>query len=417
MEKDAFFHDAVSSPEMAGKGLDYGRERKERAGASALRVYSAEKEPVRTAKGEVSDGESVETRFHVNEMDFPLFAQQVELEVRGGRLEYVPMSIDETMGMMVGSTAKTIEALVGESSEGIPKADHVIYLDKSARPVSWLVSEFWDDFTSQEEPKKTHLAIDRRSWLRPPYTSSSLEGHEMIRNPDGSLREANARDFNIMAVPREVLAGIHGLYVEGGIPEGATPDEVMAMPTILDGQNVTIVDEVSRSGATLGIAKELLHAAIPKTASINGHVFWNGGVVGNGQMKSAPAWYDPRRSVGRGVKDINELYYQDLYNREKTDVNRALMKGAFVLGEPLLDPENEPEQRSLRLMREIELMREEYDAGHILPEIPLGDGEVAERAIAKLEGLGVQFVPQGGPNDIQNPRSYIALSAKRKGRR
>ena len=132
------------------------------------------------------------------------------------------LSIDETLGRMVSSTANTIATICGEKT-GIPKADHVIYLDKSARPVSWLVDEFWDVFSDEERPQKTFLAIDRRLWLRT-YHRDNVEIKErqnatpFVIDAGGNSKElASEVHFDINKVPKEVLAGIRALYVEGGI--------------------------------------------------------------------------------------------------------------------------------------------------------------------------------------------------------
>ena len=70
----------------------------------------------------------------------------------------------ETVVSYLMKTEKTIKDLAGESGE-LPRTDIAIYLDKSARPVSWLVNELWEDFTDRPKPQTEHLAIDRVAWL------------------------------------------------------------------------------------------------------------------------------------------------------------------------------------------------------------------------------------------------------------
>ncbi|MBR5389100.1 hypothetical protein IK146_00875 [Candidatus Saccharibacteria bacterium] len=418
MEKDAFRHDAVSSVELSPEMIQ-GRARSQEHGSKVLSAYEKAGEQPQ-ASAERPEDEPVETRFHVDREDFPMFSRQGVKFPVGNKIGSRELPIDETLGKMVGATAETIEAILGERDDKTPRADHVIYLDKSARPVSWLVDEFWEEFTDEERPQKTFLAIDRRQWLKPPYTGEKIEGHEYIAEASGAKKVAGLSDFHIERVPIDILAGIHGLYVEGGIPEGATPEEIMEMPTVLDDKNVTIVDEVSRSGATLGIARQLITAAIPKTKSVNGHVFWRSGSFKVGeetQMASTPVWYpeDSSDTTGRGVKDINELYYKTLYLAEKTNQNRALMQGAFVLGEPLMEPEKEKGQKSLRLRAEIERMHEEYRAGHILPTITNNPfSSVSERMFQKLKSYGVELVAVEPGK--KNPRAYQSLIDKRDGK-
>ena len=411
--KDAFIHDAVSETfGILEKSKEAKRAWEQSVGSKVLGALASSDEK-QSIDAERPEDEPPETRFHVNPSDFPIFSRQAR-KIPTGHDSYttVTLPIDETLGRMVGSTAETIENLVGEGGKN-PKADHVIYLDKSARPVSWLVSEFWEDFTTEEQPEKSFLAIDRRHWLKPPYTGGKLEGQEYIAEASGDKKIASAADFHIERVPKELLAGIHGLYVKGGIPEGATPEEILAMPTVLDDKNVTIVDEVSRSGATLSIARSLISAAIPTVKSVNGHVFWRSGTFKIGeeqQMDSAPAWYpeDPSDTTGRGVRDINELYYRDLYHNNPTRQNLALMRGAFVLGTPLQEPEKERGQKSLRLLQEIKRMREEYEAGHVLPTITQNpESSVSDKMFEKLESYGVEFVPPEPGK--KNPRAYATL--------
>ena len=92
-------------------------------------------------------------RFRVNPEDFPIFSLQAELGPKWGDGAET-RALDDTVGRFVTCTADTIAILTGEDnglspSLEIPAADHVIYLDKSARPVSWLVSSFWSAFTDK----------------------------------------------------------------------------------------------------------------------------------------------------------------------------------------------------------------------------------------------------------------------------
>lgn len=417
MEKEAFHYDAVTSAEIPPEIVVPTHSQSQEAGRRVFKAYETSGER-QSSSAERPINESVETRFHVDEEDFPIFSGQTKLVPHGDELVSEELGIDETLGRMVGSTAETIEAILGERDENTPRADHVIYLDKSARPVSWLVDEFWEEFTDEEKPPRTFLAIDRRHWLKPPYAGAEIDNRDYIEEASGDKKVADLSDFHVERVPVELLAGIHGLYVEGGIPEGATPEEIMEMPTVLDDKNVTIIDEVSRSGATLGIARQLIATAIPKTKSVNGHVFWRAGSIprenGESQMDSSPVWYpgDSSDTTGRGVKDINELYYKTLYLHEQTNQNRALMQGAFVLGEPLLEPEKERGQRSLRLRSEIERMHEEYKAGHVLPNMTSNpESSVSEKLFEKFEAYGVEFVPEVPGK--KNPRGYLELCRQR----
>ena len=362
--------------------------------------------------------ETPETRFSVDPENFSILKNQAGRRDRfgNGRFSTETLSINETLGLMVGRTAETIAVLTGDDPK-IPAADHVIYLDKSARPVSWMVDSFWKDFTDKKRPENSYLAIDRKKWFE--RAGVKLLPSEYVEEPDGSSRPARASDFDIEKIPRETLARIRSLYIEGGI-EDEDVEKIMSSPTVLDGKNIIIIDEVSRSGSTLGIAEMLISAAIPEAKSVNGHVFWsdNSSKTSSGetQMGSTPAWYPHDKSDwrGRGVKNINPEYFERVYEENPTPKNRANRFGALVLGEPLEDPADEPGQLSWKLKSDIDRMHEEYERGHILPNLPTGSligGEVDDKICDFLEELGVEFAQ---PSDAKAPeKSYPRLLEKR----
>ena len=316
-------------------------------------------------------------RFHVNPEDFKIFSQQAELGPNwGDGSETLPL--DETMSRFVTATADTVAIISGEDEDAfgegkeIPAADHVVYLDKSARPVCWMVNSFWDAFTDKQRPKHSFLAIDRKEWFA--RTDTSLQPNEYVSNPDGSVHVANFGDFKAENVSREDVARIRATFIPGGI-ETEDPDEIMKTPTGLEGKNITIIDEVSRSGSTLAIAQHLIKLAIPEAASVNVHAFWdsgkqiNPGNSGEAQMRGVPVWYDPESSIGRGIGDINESFFAKRHEQFNTPKTRAQKFGAIVLG-AFVDLSAEPGNRSRKLASEIRTMRKEWDAGHILMSAP-----------------------------------------------
>ena len=359
-------------------------------------------------------------QYSVDPAEYPIFSKQGGIREDKITKKDVEknLNINETVGLMVGSTAKLISTITGED-ETIPAADAVIYLDKSARPVSWLVDDLWDELTDKEKPDESYLAIDRKNWF--PRVGIELKGNEEIVDPDGTLRPATGSDFweaydNIPEEKKlEIRARIRALYIKDGI-EDENPEKIMSTPTILDGKNLLIVDEFKRSGSTLDIAKGLLKEAIPELESINGCYFWNDGVrtteAGN-QPGLTPVWYpkDHADWRGRGVKDIDEAYYRNLYNNDPTPINRAKAYGAFVLGVPL-DFEEEPGQLSKEFRREISKIRDDYVNDHILPSLPSvpGGSEIARAMIDKMMKKGVEFVPE--ERGRNNPRAFLNLKNK-----
>ncbi len=349
-------------------------------------------------------------RYHVNPDDFTIFSRQSELGPKwGDKAKTLPL--DETMGRFVTATADAIAVIAGEDcgfrGEKIPAADHVIYLDKSARPVSWLVNTFWDDFTEKDRPKHSYLAIDRKEWFG--RTETPIESNEYIRNPDGSARLATFDDFRKENVTRKDLARIRALYIPGGI-ETEDVEEIMSTPTELEGKNITIIDEVSRSGSTLAIAKYLVSKAIPEAKSVNGYAFWESGFQQHPysderQMRSVPVWYDSSTHTGRGVGDINEHFYAERYKKNPNPKTRAQKFGAIALGE-IINLAEEPRNPSRKLAKEIGLMHEEWRSGHILMPAPshYNDEKWQEHTMEQ----GVRFVPPDKSRPAPN-NSYLAI--------
>ena len=369
-----------------------------------------------------SEKVNLSEKFNVDPSEYPIFSRQAgrRIDELTGKSEVRTLSINETLGKMVGATANVISTIDGE--QGCPKADHVIYLDKSARPVSWLVDDFWHDFSDNEQPSKSFLAIDRRPWFQ--KVGIDITAREELKDQDDSLRPATGEDFwaAYEKAPEEKKlewsARIRSLYIEGGI-ESQDPEKIMATPTVLDGKNLLIVDEVSRSGATLDIAKGLLKRAIPELESVSGCVFWNDTLSkteAGTQMGKTPVWYpeDPADWRGRGVRDIDENYYKKIYLEHPSKETRAQYYGAFVLGVPLTDKSEEPGQLSWKLRDEMRKMHVDYENGRILPALPIGENHASSSSVAlekmmdHLEQEGVEFVPENQAKN--NPNSYAALT-------
>lgn len=333
-------------------------------------------------------------RFHVNPEDFKIFSKQAEMGPNW-RDPAETLPLDETMGRFVKSTADAIAVIAGESSnnrsnEAPPAADHVIYLDKSARPVSWMVNVFWDAFTEKKRPAHSYLAIDRMEWFA--RTDTPVDATGYIKEADGkTARVARFEDFRKENVSAEDIARIRALYIPGGI-ENEDVDEIMNTPTGLEGKNITIIDEVGRSGSTLKIAQYLVSRAIPEAASVNGYTYWNGGSQigpdGESQMRSVPVWYDAQVNTGRGIGDVDEQFFARRYEKTPNKKTHAQSYAAFVLGS-YLNLEKEPGQPSRKLAKEIKKMREEWDKGHIL--MPLPDHYDEDKWADHIEEQGIVF--------------------------
>lgn len=209
--------------------------------------------------------------------------------------------------------------------DGAP--DVVIYLDKSARPVSWLVNKFWKDIANDKavKPMIKFLNIDRNdeSWKNLEITGS---------------RDDTDKRYDFSRLPKDKILAIRAIYSKKKLSEDTWREEVMDKND-LDGKRILIVDEVKSSGRTLMIAQNLLKLAF-KTSNVSGVYFWDSrfdSIIQNGrvvqQMRSVPVWYDNTTVWGRGVGDKNDAYY-NFGNRHGIGPRKA----SFVLSSPHIKP-------------------------------------------------------------------------------
>lgn len=221
----------------------------------------------------------------------------------------------------------------GESEHVTP--DVVVFLDKSARPVSWLTRKLWPTLAADSQtgevppmPEMKFLNIDRNQWL------GTLD-------PNNS----DALDFNRM--DNALLEGLRSLY-------NPRHDGSFDAENSMDNKSILVVDEVRSSGRTLQIATGILNRAFP-TSSIRGTHWMSetavvNGVRGNNEL---PVWYrddstDVKLVTGRGVGN-------------RRDVGSITHPSQYFLSTPF----PEPDQRSLRLRDDINLLVEELHNGTV----------------------------------------------------
>lgn len=394
---------------------------------------------------------------------FDMFTQEVGIAVptEQNRHEYkIKIEIQPTQKTVHEYlklvTEKTIPYLAN-GAERLPKTDVAIFLDKSARPVSWFVDELWEDVTDNPKPEIAHLCLDRKYWankfgieltageytrngtpltwnefpihdVRPEeilelsqllkdkiITHSELDAiikgdTEIERRKVGELIDAALNDDNIKdkirqgALTRKELESIineskervkilfnkeriknigdafmiamslRGLFVPNGLSEEdlVNPERIMDYPTGMDGKNITIIDEVERTGTTAKLAQCFVSWAFPEAKSVNFHCFYTAERLHDpyspqdGQMLKIPFWYKlmSDTGAGRGILDPDKNYYAGLYENESSMYNRALLFGSEFLAVPMTY-ELEESKQSLRLRSQIARLRVEYEKGHI----------------------------------------------------
>lgn len=192
-------------------------------------------------------------------------------------------SDEEMRAEYVGLTFDLIEKVI----EG--DYDTVLFLDKSGRPVSWLMSRLWDSFTDTAKPEIKYVNID----------ANRLLGH-----PDDAPRPSS-EEVATFSPSDEDVHEVRQIY---------SVDTKNDDKTYLDNKNILVVDEVRVSGATAGITEKLLTKAFPSSHFEQYH--WLTGATstqstfaqGNEQRQTfvtkLPVWYHSYDPRGRGVGDV-----------------------------------------------------------------------------------------------------------------
>ena len=372
--------------------------------------------------------------------EFPVIAEQTHKLLRDGKVVNETINVNENIIHYVKDTALLISAIDGRLNSGVPY-DHVIYLDKSARPVSWLINLFWDDFAQKDQngipvkrPKHTYINIDRSPWFRNVGINVDDDGRQ---KDNGDL--ATYSDFvdHVRNLSQKHLAEIRALYIAGGIEEESV-DWVMSQPTFLDGKRVLIVDEVSRTGSTLDIAKHLFRLAIPETAAIDGTYFWRPTepLLKMGEenvLTSLPVWYDPATLTGLGIGSTDPYYYRKLYEGflsqdagvARIDL-RKLRTHAFsssVFSAPLLDEKGDAidltsEGKTRKLCADLKRLHREYQTGRIFFMPPI-EWLRFKGYTDMIEKQGVLLLPRNASGEEQervrnSPLFYLNFIAKLK---
>lgn len=383
-----------------------------------------------------------EQRFKVNPDRFPILRDQA--------ISNETLKIDETLSLLVQDAADTVAILTGETDPPTRRADAVIYLDKSARPVSWLVNEMWEDFTTAKRPEfEGFMGIDRITWFRAVGLEVDDQGN--LKEDTGIKRKgtkANFSDFqramSESPIRRSDLARARLALMPDGIEslrdsmneeelmkfdaynplvfESSERDQnetapelpewiiekVFAIPTGLEGKKIMVIDEVQNSGATAEIAKEIIMRAVNDPGTeVDTHIFWEAGtkqVEGDqAQMQSAPVWYDHdvNPELGKGIGNVN---FRELRKKFERDGGVEQLNALYIApfrGRTLNMAAQEGES-SVELMKEFQRLAKIYREGRILMSNPKHYD--LEKWVGHYEDLGIEFTP--------NPKvknSYINL--------
>jgi hypothetical protein len=270
--------------------------------------------------------------------------------------------------------------VIGDAELARQAPDRVIWMDKSARPVSWLVDAFWDDFAADGAPK-------------PPYSFLNFERAEWfakIGKTEQDYKDGDRTKFNADLLDEDEILRIRALFTARNIHEGNWRDEMRDDESIFEGEHIMVIDEVQATGgATTDIALGVLKRAFPR-ATISARYFWKSGIVdsitastGERQMKSSPVWYKTNELGGRGIGDTNEDHYRRQYETAasseidptlKTELFRQYL-GAAALSEPLrgFDP------LTAKLQQDIAYLTYAWGNGVLFRGTLIYDEDVEER--------------------------------------
>lgn len=306
-------------------------------------------------------------------------------------LERYVTATDHIVGILDGSIQNRAISDPDNPERSAEKPDTVIWLDKSARPVSWFVDGLWEQLAEDgaNKPEYEFLNIDRVNWF-------TKLGHR----EDLAATRLGPSDFDIDQVQQIDIDRLRAYFSTAELSEENWRNEIWQHGTRLDDKNVLIVDEVKNRGGTLSIAQQLLKRAIPKS-TVSGDYFWEAGRYSiNGQtadmdslqMESAPVWYDAKNVYGRGVGEISKDYYDHLYDADPTPENFKKKLGWIALSAPHYDPktyEEKPDSLAKRLEQDIAFLSYGLGDGKILraPSRHRDDDQVID--IIQRQGLSL----------------------------
>lgn len=201
----------------------------------------------------------------------------------------------------------------------------VIFLDKSARPVCWLMRHAWkllsptfDDggvASRSPMPQCTFLNIDRLQWRE-------------LMDPSGAGR------YDVDEVPTAAVDGLRRLFDVNGAGTRSWMTE----------SRVLVVDEVRVSGDTSKIAAGILGRAFPNSTFVATQWMSPKLVTRNGNRynNQLPVWYRADSHLGRGVGDRDPSWAE----AQSAWRTRA---GAYFTSRPLEAPDPLSERLRLEL--------------------------------------------------------------------
>lgn len=289
-----------------------------------------------------------------------LFETRDPAETLMGRYEYNQLSDPELRMNYVAYTENLIQQAVED------KIDDVVFLDKSARPVAWLMKGLWpmlgidDEGNKVNMPSIRYVNIDREQW-----------------GPVVGRSEDKVGGIDLSRVHPSVIADLRAVFASPS--KGNTREDT----TLFDNKNVMIVDEVMSSGDTLRIADGLFSRAFPD-AKISSRYWmpikYKTTRGGNRMNADLPLWYSDYDQHGRLVADRH-------IKASEQSSNSRQRHGAMFLSTRF----PYPDQKGIELRQEMKQLAEEVEDG-VMPVLPSGlrSEKAFDLILKEVNGLTVE---------------------------
>lgn len=248
---------------------------------------------------------------------------------------------EETTNKLQRSYVRYTNKLVEKINED--EIDHAVFLDKSARPVAWMMNELWDSLAATDEevserPDESFLNIDREQW----------------RDTVGG-KEIDSGIIDVSKIDQTVIDSLRYIFVSGTKADkdgnNITLDSVWEMPTVLDGKKVLVVDEVKFTGDSARIAQKLLRRAIPE-ADIQEPYHWMDSKSAGKDLPDIPMWYSDKTEKGRWVNDRSRT--------ESIHSSSRVQREGYMF---LSTRQQEVDSRSQKLRAECKALARDYEQG------------------------------------------------------
>lgn len=304
---------------------------------------------------------------HTSEHDHPdqgvLFDIGNDHEHLSRQYRYGILKDPELRTRYVWNTERLIGRIIAQ------EIDDIVFLDKSARPVAWLMKSLWPQLGIDNNgepipmPSIKFANIDREQWE--PFVGRS-------EDKDGGI--------NMKGIPPNTIDALRGLFAVKNLDRDVAAEDE---DTLFDDRKVMIVDEVMSSGDTVAMSQWLFEKAFLK-AEIHTSYWMSPATkrLKSGARINAdlPVWYNKNDAHGRLVANRES-------NLSKDSPSMRQRRGALFLSTrfPYAD------EKGLQLKHEMAQLANEVADG-IIPVTPSPErsNKALEIILHAVDGLSLE---------------------------